>query len=304
MPINLKLRQLEGFVLAADEKSFVRAASALAMTAPAFSQLIRDFENSIGVPLFERTTRSVQLTEVGEKLLSLVRRPLEDIADVQGWLRDVTSGRRGKITFAALHSIAFGIGTESIATFARQRPDVEVQLIEDKNESLIQKVLNRQVDFGLGMFTQNLTGLSFERLLEDDLVAVLPRKHKYSHTPQISWAELAGVPLILLQQGSSVRSLVEAGLLVANAAREKTTEVVSMVTALQMVSAGLGVTVVPSLSLSSLRMNGLVARPIGPPTPTRTVGILMLVDRPPAAAGAAFLDLLRTVSARQRAHQL
>ncbi|MFT4509067.1 LysR substrate-binding domain-containing protein [Caballeronia sp. 15711] len=87
--------------------------------------------------------------------------------------------------------------------------------------------------------------------------------------------------------------------MVANAARKKTSEVVSMVTALQMVSAGLGVTVVPSLSLSSLRMTGLVARPIGPPTPPRTVGILMLADRPPAAAGAAFLDLLRTVSARQ-----
>ena len=298
MPINLKLRQLEGFVLAADEKSFVRAASALAMTPPAFSQLIREFENTIGVPLFERTTRSVQLTEVGEKLLLLVRRPLEDIAEVQGWLRDVRSGRRGKITFASLHSVAFGIGTESIATFARHRPDVEVQLIEDKNESLIEKVLNRQVDFGLGMFTKTLSGLSFEALLEDDLVAVMPRKHAISHISPISWAELAAVPLILLQQGSSVRSLVEAGLLVANAPREKTTEVVSMVTALQMVSAGLGVTVVPSLSLGSLRMKGLVARPIGPPKPTRTVGILMLAGRPPTPAGAAFLSILRNVSAK------
>ncbi|WP_321854408.1 LysR family transcriptional regulator [Paraburkholderia tropica] len=298
MPINLKLRQLEGFVVAADEKSFVRAASTLAMTPPAFSQLIRDLENAVGVALFERTTRSVELTATGEQFLSLIRRPIEDIAEAQQWIKDVASGRRGKIAFAALHSIAFGIGIETVASFNREHPDVDVKMVEEQNELLLQKVLNRQVDFGLGMFTHTIKGLQFEKLLEDDLVAVLPHRHKLARKTAISWQDLAATPLILLQPGSSVRNLVEAGLVVANTPREKTVEASSMVSALNMVNAGLGITVLPRLSLSSLRTDGLVARPIGPPAPTRIVGVVRVADRPESTAETAFLARLRSVASR------
>ncbi|SIO49212.1 DNA-binding transcriptional regulator, LysR family [Burkholderia sp. GAS332] len=296
MPINLKLRQLEGFVKAADEKSFVRAASAMAMTPPAFSQLVRDLENAAGVALFERTTRSVQLTTTGEQFLSLIRRPLEDIAEAQQWIKDVASGRRGKIAFAALHSIAFGIGIDTVALFAREQPDVEVRMTEERNEVLLQQVLNRQIDFGLGMITHTVNGLEFEKLLEDELVVVAPHRHKLAGKKIVPWVDLAATPLILLQPGSSVRNLVEAGLMVANTPRERTIEVTSMVTALKMVGAGLGVTVLPRLSLASLRTEGLIARSIGSPIPTRRIGIVRLTERPLSTVEAAFLDRLRTAA--------
>lgn len=86
--------------------------------------------------------------------------------------------------------------------------------------------------------------------------------------------------------------------MVASTPRERTIEVSSMVSALNMVNAGLGITVLPRLSLSSLRTDGLVARPIGPPAPTRIVGIVRVADRPESTAEAAFVARLRSVASR------
>ncbi len=100
MPNNFKLRQLEGFVAAADSGSFSHAALQLAMTPPAFSQLIRELESSLGMLLFERTTRRIDLTDAGRQLLHSVRRPLEDLNGAYSDMRDLAGGKRGRVSFS------------------------------------------------------------------------------------------------------------------------------------------------------------------------------------------------------------
>lgn len=286
MPNNLKLRQLEGFVAAADNGSFAAGASAMAVTPAAFSQLIRELEGTLGVVLFERTTRRVELTEAGQQLLTSVRRPLADLAEINADMQALAGGLRGKVALSILHSLAFGIGTAALAQLRESHPEITVRMVEDQNEVLIERVRSREVDMGLGMFTQSHPDLEFQPLFEDELVAVFPGAHPLRRSRMISWAQLASTPLILLQPKSSVRGLVDAGLVVAGNPTHQITEVVSMVTALNLSQAGFGITVLPQLSLSSLKVAGMAVRPIGEPRPRRRIGLLRRANRPPSAAEA------------------
>ncbi|QHI98492.1 LysR family transcriptional regulator [Xylophilus rhododendri] len=298
MPNNLKLRQLEGFVAAADSGSFTAAASAMAMTAPAFSQLVRELESTLGLVLFERTTRRLELTASGRQLLEGVRRPLADLAHVSSEMKALAGGQTGTVVLSILHSLAFGLGTRALAQLKTMRPDITVKMIEDMNEVLIERVRNREVDIGLGMFTQALEDIEFTPLFEDELVAVFSVDHPLRNQRTLTWKQLAETPLILLQPKSSVRRLVEAGLLVTGVARQPVTEVVSMVTAINMAAAGFGVTILPQLSLASLKMTGMAVRKIKEPRPRRQIGLLRKVGRASSPAEA----LLAIELAKSAAH--
>jgi len=293
MPTNFKLRQLQGFVAAAELGSFALAASRMAVTPPAFSQLIRELESSLGVSLFDRTTRRLDLTAAGEQLLLSVRRPLQDLDHASADMRALVEGKRGRVAFSILHSLAFGIGTRALAALHAQHSSIAVQMIEDQNDVLIDRVLNREVDFGLGMFTQVIDELSFEPLFYDELVAVFRSDHAFGQGESVDWEQLARQPLILLQPKSSVRRLVEASILMTGVPRAPGHEVVSMITAINMAAAGLGVTVLPGLSLSSLKTTGMAHRPIRNPTPYRQIGIIRRADRPIPEVEKNVLDHMR-----------
>lgn len=288
MPNKLKLRQLEGFVAAADGGSFIAGASAMAMTAPAFSQLIRELESSLGLVLFERTTRRVELTDAGRRLLDQVRRPLADLAEVSADMKALAGGLRGRVVISILHSLAQGVGARAVAQLRQLRPDITVRIIEDQNEIMIERVRNREVDFGLGMINETYDDLSFSFLFEDELVAVFASSNGISRSNRVTWRQLAMEDLILLQPKSSVRRLVEAGLLVTGLTPKPFTEVVSMVTAMNMASLGLGVAVLPEISLASMRISGVTIRPIGDPRPRRKIGFVRLKSRPTSPAEALF----------------
>ncbi len=290
--MNFKLRQLEGFVAAADMAAFSRAADQLSMTQPAFSQLIRELENVAGVRLFERTTRRVELTEAGRMLLAQVRRPLEDLHHAYTSLQELAEGARGLVTYAALPSAAFCIGTRAIAQLRDHFPAVQVRQIEDQNGLLINKVLQREVEFGLGMLSHPDPALSFDFMFVDELVVVMPENHPQARKKVLAWTDLIDPPLILLPPSSSSRRLVDAGLAQVGCDREPTFEVVNMVTALSMAYEGLGLTVQPRVALESMKMDGLVYRQLDNPRPLRRMGIIRRSDRPLSAAAEKLIGFL------------
>lgn len=290
--MNFKLRQLEGFVRAARHASFSVAARGLAMTQPAFSQLIRELETTLGVKLFERTTRRVEPTDAGRRLLAMVERPLDDLADAYRCAREMAAGTRGRIVFASLPSVAFGFVTRALARFTSRHPAITVRLIEDQNLILLERVRNREVDFGIGTLEGEPRELEARPLLRDELMAVFPRKHEFAHRSRVRWAQLAAHSLVLLPKPTSVRGLADHGFAVSGAALEPAYEVANMVTALSMVRAGLGITIMPRIALAELNMSGLRCSRIGPPIPARTVGIITRAGRPLSPPAAAYVELL------------
>ena len=290
--MNLKLRQLTGFVAATRLRSFSAAARELAMTQPAFSQLIRELEATLSVRLFERTTRRLEITDAGQHLLAMIERPLDDLRDASAFIRDLAAGRRGRIVFASLPSVAFGLVTMALARFKALHPAITVRLIEDQNLNIVEKLLHREVDFGIGTLKLPHKELAFRELLHDELKAVYPARHPLSTKRRVTWRDLADEPLVLLPKQSSVRGLAEHGFAAAGIAREPDYEVANMVTALSMVRAGLGITVMPRMVLDELNMKGLHAGRIHDPRPVRIVGIITRSDRPLSPAASAYVELL------------
>ena len=290
--MNFKLRQLQGFAAAAAHSSFSAAARELAMTQPAFSQLIRELETLLRVKLFERTTRRVELTPAGQRFLAMIQRPLDDLGDAYRFAREMAAGTRGRIAFSSLPSVAFGLVTKALARFKARNPAITVQLTEDQDLNIADKVLHREVDFGIGTLMTPNNELAFRELLHDEVQAVFPARHPLAAKRRVTWRDLAAEPLVLLPKQSSVRVLAEHGFAAAGLAREPDYEVANMVTALSMVRAGLGVTVMPRMVLDELNMKGLHAGRINDPRPVRIIGIITRVDRPLSPAAAAYVDLL------------
>lgn len=289
--MSFKLRQLQGFVAAARYGSFSNAARELSMTQPAFSQMVRELEATLNLKLFERTTRRVQLTDAGARLRAMVERPLDDLDAAYRYARDLATGRRGRIVFALLPSVAFEFATLVLARYKGEHPGITVRLIEDQNENIVERVLNREVDFGIGALDVERPELAFRELLRDELLAVVPARHPLSRA-SLTWRDLASEPLALLPRQSSVRELADAGFAANGVAREPAYEVANMVTALGIVRAGLGVTLLPALALMELNMRGLHACRVRNPRPARRIGIITRVDRALAPPAAAYVDML------------
>lgn len=287
-----KLRQLQGFSAAARHGSFSAAAREIAMTQPAFSQLIRELETTLRVRLFERTTRRIELTDAGRRLLAMIERPLADLGDAYKFLRELAAGTRGRIVFASLPSAAFGVVTSALARFKARYPDVAVRLIEDPNLVLVDRVLNREVDFGVGTLTAPHKELAFRELLQDELLVVYPVGHMFAEKRKITWRDLAAQTLVLLSKQSSVREVVDRGFAVSGIAGEPAYEIANMVTSLGMVRAGLGVTIMPRIALLELNIKGLQASRISDPRPVRNIGIITRTDRTLLPAAAAYVELL------------
>ncbi|HEX2827125.1 MAG TPA: LysR family transcriptional regulator [Burkholderiales bacterium] len=287
--MNLKLRQLAGFVALTRCGSFSAAARELAMTQPAFSQLIRQLENALQVRLFERTTRRVELTEAGTRFLAMVQRPLDDLEDAHVTMREIAGGKRGRIAFASLPSVAFAAATTALARFKAGHPHIHVRLIEEQNLNIVEKVLSREIDFGIGTLDTAHADLDFAPLIDDELVAVFPARHAFAKLRTVAWRDFANEPLVLLTGRSNVRTIVDRHL---GRAAEPAYDVAGMVTALAMVRARLGVTAMPRIALGELNMNGLGSKPFGAPRPTRRIGIITHARRRLSPAAQAYVDLL------------
>ena len=298
--MNFKLRQLEGFVAAARAASFSSAARELSMTQPAFSQLIRELESVLSVRLFERTTRRVELTEVGQRLFSMVERPLEDLRHAEAHIRDVAAGRRGRIAFASLPSVAFGFATRALAKFKARHPGISVRLIEEQNLNIVEKVLDREVDFGIGALSSPHAELEFRPLLVDELLAIMPTRHRFAAKKRLSWKELAAEPLVLLPRRSSVSELAQIGFAANRLRLEPAYEVADMVTALGLVRSGFGMTLLPRIALDELNMKGLRSARLSAPTPSRSIGVITRADRALSPAAAVCVELMLNEAAGAR----
>jgi len=262
------------------------------MTQPAFSQLIRELEVALRVKLFERTTHHIELTETGRRLLPMVEPPLEDLGDAFKFVRDMAAGTRGRITFASLPSVAFGLVTHALAHFKARSPAIAVRLTEDQNLYPDQPRASPRSRLWHRHTGNTAQGARIPRAAAGRITGGLPGWSRACRQPPDTWRDLAAESLVLLPRQSSVRSLVEHGFAVSGIACEPDYEVTNMVTALSMTRARLGITVMPRIALGELNTKGLRSSRINDPHPARSIGVITHADRPLSPAATAYVRLL------------
>lgn len=290
----MELRHLRYFVTVADEAHFGRAAKRLHIAQPALSQQIRTLERQLGMPLLDRTTRRVELTEPGRILLSDARRILGQVDDAMQRLHRVAAGESGLLRIGFVSSAAFGMLPRVVQPFRASRPDVALELQEMLTSAQLEALQHGDLDLGIGRDVREAPGVRVLELLREPLVAALPATHPLTQRRRLAVTDLAMENFIALPQDrvpglyGVVAALCDAAgfqLKPAITARQFTTM-------LGLVSAGMGVAVVPA-AVRAFHPAGLVYRQLAD---TGAVTAVDLLIRPASETPAlrSFIDLARS----------
>ncbi|MGO4330863.1 LysR family transcriptional regulator [Cupriavidus sp. 2TAF22] len=282
----MDLRQLRYFVTVAEELHFGRAARRLAMTQPPLSQQIQALEEEIGVQLFLRTRRSVALTPAGQQWLPEVRRVLADAAALPGLAQRLARGEAGTLSLAFVSTADYGILPDLLRRFRARHPNVQLQLREATSDIQLEALMEGAIDAGLVIRPQLPAmphGVSYLPLVREPLVMAVPqgwRAQGAAHDGRdagqgISLREAAGEPLIIFPRRSAPAFY---DIITGCYAREGLTpviaqEAIQMQTIVSLVSAGMGVALVPA-SLCNLRRTGVSYLPLRDAGPDIETGLV------------------------------
>lgn len=286
------LTKLRTFAAVAENGSFRKASEQLHLSQPALSAHIRDLEQALGIPLFHRTTRTVRLTVDGERFLVRTRRALDEIESGLLELQDHVELQRGRVIVACVPVIACHVVPKGLALFSQRHPLVKVQILDVVARTLVRRVLDREADIGLGPCPEPDDDLEFVPFMRDPFVAVFPEGHELADSPGVRLQELVRFPLLTLAAGTTVRSDLDRAFEQQGLTLRPTYEMSQQYTLGGMVEAGLGIALLPAMSLSMLRTPRLRAVPIVDPEIVREVGIIQRRDQAHRPSVRAFLQSL------------
>jgi DNA-binding transcriptional LysR family regulator len=295
--MNVELRHLRGFLAVAEAGAFRRAAERLRISQPALSALIRDLERQIGVTLFDRTTRRVEMTQAGREFLPQAEKLLADLDGTLRGLTDLAQHRRGQVTVACAPLLASVMLPDLIAAFVRAFPGMRVSLIDAATDRIVDKVRGGEADLGIGTFAPGETGIARTRLLRDTMMLFAPADgRKQSRTAK--WVEIADAPLIALTRESGLRALVETGFGALGRPARPAYEVSHVTTAVALVEAGLGVAVLPAIARAIAHERRVTLRELRDPQVGRDISLIAAAGRSLTPAAAAFAKIARDGAAK------
>ncbi|KSV73320.1 MULTISPECIES: LysR family transcriptional regulator [Ensifer] len=272
--MNITLRQLRAFIAVAELGQFNIAARNLHLTQSAVSILIRDLEREIGVRLFDRHTRMVSLTLVGQEFLPQARKIMKDLELAVGDVRDNASLKRGQVTIAAAIVLAATVVPPIIARFLNKYPEISVNIRDMPEEQITPALKRHEVDIAVGTLSEEDPEIAATPLLRDKLMLVCREDHRFAKRKSVRWAELKDETLITLAASNPLRNIVEHNLIrVAPNYRPKY-EVRFSTTAISMIAAGMGVSVLPENSGQLASAVGVTTVDLIDPIVMRDVSLL------------------------------
>lgn len=290
--MNITLRQLRAFVAVARTGSFTLAAESLFVTQSALSGLIKEMEQSLGVRLFDRSTRRIQLSDIGRSIYPLIEKTLLDLDGVFDEVTNLKALKKGLVRVAAPQLMACTLLPEVIAAFRTAHPDVDVRLVDCAVEGVVSRVFSGEVDFGVGPERDPNSDILATTLFTLPFYAVFPPGHALAVHKEIHWADLMSYPLITLQGQFVERLSMDLHAAVRDLNLESNTTVTFMSTALSMVSAGLGVTICIPYAASLVRLYRLDMRPLVAPVVPRRFYVFTRNGRSLSPAAQRFQDFL------------
>lgn len=288
------LSSLRLFMQVAVTSSFSETARLANLSQPALSRTIKLLEEELGVRLFDRNSRNVALTPAGAALLPTVERLAGDFDLAFEELRQTFAGQRGRVIVGALPSAAAHILPTIIADFRRTHPQVEIILRDNLSGALYQQMLDRLVDFAITTPPALGEGFRFDPIMDDECVLVSRREEADAIAAPADWAVFAQSPFIAMEARSSVRLLTDSAFAKTDMLVRPLYECAQLATVGGLVSAGLGITLLPRSTLPMLGVGGDIAwRSMAPPHVSRTIGIARLENRSLSPAAKAFMDAVR-----------
>lgn len=240
----MNLRHLRAFAAIADAGGFARAATRLNLSQPALSRQIHALEAELGVPLFDRAGRRVQLTPQGEDLLRRGRRLLAEADSLGERARALKAGETGILRVGATPQVIENLLADFLTRYRRRHPGVEVHLIEDGGVRLHARL--ERGDVHLTMTAVGGTRFEDRLLYPMHLLAVLAPAHRLARRAVLEIAELNDEPLLLLRSGFGSREWFDAACRIAHLQPRVLLESGAPHTIVALAATGYGITILPS----------------------------------------------------------
>ena len=256
--INVGSHQLLAFLEISRLQSFAKAADQIAMSPSGISMLVKELEGQFGARLFDRTTRSVTLTEAGNRLLPVAQRIVGELRAAAATISGGEAAVRSRLDVAATPMVSASLLPAVLRTFAASHPGVRLQLADVDVDAVRRRVLDAEADIGLGFFVKPAVGLLRQPLCKFRLMCISPRgtENRRSGSSR-SWHSLSTLPLISLPLDNPIQALIETHLAGIGRAHEERPTMNLIGTLIAMVRAGLGHAIVPSFALGACRSQGL-----------------------------------------------
>lgn len=244
----MNLKHLESFVAVAEHLHFTRAANALGVAQPALSQQIRKLERELGVDLFVRTSRNVELSEFGRALLPRARLVLRQVEVARSEVREIAGLTRGRLHVGASGTIAAFLLPDILARYRSLYPEIVLEITQRRSEATLDLVEAGTLDVGLVRLPFRPTSLDVTPVLTEPLYAALPPRHPLADRAELRLEDLEDDAFIMPAReeepfyGSVLNLCAEAGFTptVISAGAEYTT-------VFRLVGMGMGVSIISAL---------------------------------------------------------
>jgi LysR family hydrogen peroxide-inducible transcriptional activator len=271
--INVTLRQLRYFDALARHGHFGRAAEACAISQPALSMQIKEMEAALGGLLLERSARQVSLTRFGEELAQRVRDILRSVDELGDFARASRDRLAGRLRIGMIPTIAPYLLPRIIANLTRMHPELDIQVRETLTPRLIRELAEGRLDTAIVALPVSEPSLTEVALFSENFLLVRPRKDE--GTPVPSREMLREMRLLLLEEGHCFRDQALSFCKTESSRPRELLDANSLSTLVQMVSSGIGVTLIPEMAVQvETRSASVSVARFKNPQPSRTIGMV------------------------------
>jgi DNA-binding transcriptional LysR family regulator len=288
----MELRHLRTITAVARHRSLTKAGEELFLTQSAVSQQIRRLEEELGVEVFRRTSRSVELTAEGRVILGYAHRVLAEVDDMQTELEEISGLLAGDLRIGGVYPTGpydlFGL----MAEFRAAHPGVSIHMVEATQDDVLAALRADELDCAFAAVDPDTLGDEFAATLlwEEEIVVALPAGHELCGRERITLDELAAEDLIAYRENSALRRRLERTMAELGLEPRNAFVCTEMGAVRALASKGLGVAVIPR-SIAEEPGPPIELRPIGPRRLTWPLALVWRVARRQAPAGKAFIAM-------------
>jgi LysR family hydrogen peroxide-inducible transcriptional activator len=290
--IEISLRQLRYFDALAEHGRFGRAATACGITQPALSMQIKEMEDVLGAPLVERDARHVRLTRFGEEAILRIRdilRAVDELGDLARASQDKLAGR---LRVGMIPTIAPYFLPTVITTITHMHPELDIHIREALTSTLIEELTEGRLDAAIVALPVSEPSLTEVRLFEENFLLVRPAKDE--GTPVPSGKKLRSMRLLLLEEGHCFRDQALSFCKMQSSLPRLALDASSLSTLVQMVSAGMGVTLIPEMAAAvETRSASVCLARFRDPQPSRAIGMIWRRTNPLAGQLLQLAEVVR-----------
>jgi DNA-binding transcriptional LysR family regulator len=289
----MELRHLESFQAIVKEGSFVQAAEKLQYAQSTITVHMQQLEAELGVILFVRRGKHIQLTEAGRALQEQADALMQRALALRQALKDVVAGETGHIRVGAIEPTASLRLTPLLVQFCQAHPKLHLTLEVGGTQVVSQRVAAGALDVGICTPPTPHVGLTFEPLFVEPMAVLLPETHPLAGRERLSPADLVDQRLLLTEQGCEYRAIIETALLSQGTNPFSGIEMGSVEVLKRAVQGGLGIAIIPRAAACP-PLPQTVLRDLHGVDLRLTVGLVSLPEvRSPGRALGALLSLLR-----------